>query len=239
MNKGGRGRALLLAESAPGEPCRIVCFLYNHERNPQDAETLLRTAGAYAALYGVEQMECEYLSGEGQEVFQRCGWSEPVTEQVIYRVPVQHLERVCVDRGAFEGTIVTCNRISPEVWLQFLRERDDDRWNDRRSNIYVSDPKRSFGALADGRLVGCMFGRENGKQLEVDLLYRSQEHSCLLQVFLTRMLGSIQKSGGTIREVQINAYDQEEAKTLQSLLEQVPHRREVWLKSSVATEPYR
>ena len=231
LNKDGYGRALLLAASDPGQPCRIVSFLYNHERHPQDAEALLRMAGTYAALYGMERMECEYLAGDGQEVFQRCGWSEPVTEQVIYRVPVQQLEVLCANRESFEGTIVPFDRISPDVWLQFLRESDGDIHRDGYRHAVAPDLKISFGAMVNDSLVGYMFCRENGKQLAVDSFYAVDEDLGLLQVFLTGLLIKNRQKSGTLREVQICAHDREEEQVLQSLLEQTPHRCDIWLKS--------
>ena len=231
LNKDGYGRALLLAASDPGQPCRIVSFLFNHERYPQDAEALLRMAGTYAGLYRMERMECEYLAGDGQEVFQRCGWSEPVTEQVIYRVPVQQLETLCGKTESFEGTVMPIDRISPDVWLQFLRESDGDSHRDGYRHAVAPDLKISFGAMVNDSLVGYMFCRENGKQLEVDSFYAAEEYPGLLQVFLTGLLIKSRQKNGTLREVQISAHDREEELVLQSLLEQTPHRCDIWLKS--------
>lgn len=231
LNKDGYGRALLLAASDPGQPCRIVSFLYNHERYPQDAEALLRMAGTYAGLYGMERIECEYVAGDGQEAFQRCGWSGPVTEQVNYRVPVQQMETLCGKTEPFEGTVVPFDRISLEAWLQFMRESDGDSHRDRYRNVYAPDTKISFGAMLDDRLVGYMLCRENGKQLAVDCFYAADEYPGLLQVFLTGLIVKNRQKNGTLQEVQICAHDRKEEEVLQSLLGQTPHLCEVWMKS--------
>lgn len=230
-NKDGYGRALLLVASDPGQPFRIVCFRYNRQMYPQDAEDLLWTAATYAELYGIDRMECEYLEGEGQEVFQRCGWSEPVQERAMYCVEGQQFEKMTEQLEVSDATILPFYTISLEVLRQFEEGADEDRSRGRYRTVDAPCPELSFGCKVDGRLAGYVISSEDGNAVEISAFYAEQQDPKLMGALLRELSVQCERRRPGLREMHVCTYDRMQEQLVGSLLAQTPHQRLAWQKS--------
>ena len=228
LNKDGIGRALLLAVSKTDRSCQLVRFLYHEELYPQDGETLLRMAGTYARLQGIEKIECEYIESEGEEVLQSCGWSEPVTEQIVYRIPADHMKSLCVESEAFEGKILPFLKISPEAWVQFTK--DDVNGQNNYHNVYEASLDLSFGAMVDDCLVGYLLCREEERCLDVPAFEAKSEYPQLLGIFLNQLWKKTRDKNQIVHALQLYSYDDVGDQIMNELLGHTPYQRIVWKK---------
>ena len=228
-NKDGIGRALLLVEARPGQPHQVVRFLYDRERHPQDGVALLRMAQTCARVYGIKQMECSYIAGAGQEVLQICGWSVPVTQQRIYRLPGQQLDAWCRQAKSFAGTLLLYANIPWESWIQFLHTVPCGL--NHALHAYVPSRDYSFGAMVEGELSGCLFCRETVGGIEISDFKAGAGCEQLFYTFLLCLQKQCLRKHKAVGELQFCVYDEDEAGRLEAFLAGLPYQRMLLQKS--------